>query len=285
MAVPIIHDWEKYFTNPHEGLGSSYERIILNKLLLEVVQKYKLKTALETPSFGFTGVSGINLVALAKQGCSVSLEDHNQARLEKIEQLWQSLGLPLETRLNNGYEQLDYADNSFDLGFNFSAMWFTANISSFISEFCRVCSKAILICVPNRDGIGYKMQIKDYSKDKYPDLHPVHLDPNSIKHLMHKNGWQLQHENYIDCPPWPDIGMSKELFVGKLLKHDPPAEATAIAQAESVSILPYYRGEDDSFASRMLRYSFVERIAPRLFKRYWAHHYYLLFLKNPEPAR
>ena len=33
MAVPIINDWVKYYTNPDEGLGSSYERIVLNQLL------------------------------------------------------------------------------------------------------------------------------------------------------------------------------------------------------------------------------------------------------------
>jgi hypothetical protein len=32
----------------------------------------------------------------------------------------------------------------------------------------------------------------------------------------------------------------------------------------------------------MLRYAFVERAAPRIFKRHWAHHYYMLFINPAE---
>lgn len=288
MAIPIIHDWKKYFHNPHEGLGSSYERIILNELLLRVTARYDIQSALESPSFGFTGVSGINLTALAKQGVSISLEDHDPLRLSMIANLWSDLHLPLQNKLNNAYSKMDYPDNSFDLGYNFSALWFTDNLDLFLGEFCRVCRKAILICVPNRDGIGYKMQIKDYNPVKYPYLHPGHIDPLSIKYLMQKKGWNLIAENYIDCPPWPDIGMSKELFLGKLLgKEVAVDEITEETEPtdKQVSILPYYRDADPDFATRMLRYAFVERLAPKLFKRYWAHHYYLLFVPGGDSGK
>ena len=280
MAIPIITDWDKYFANPHEGLGSSYERIILNELLARLTTSYDIGSALETPAFGFTGLSGINLAMLAKMGCQSSIEDHDPKRLALIEELWQSLNLPLNTKLNKGYQALDYPDNSFDLGFNFSALWFTDDLACFLSEFCRVCRKAILICVPNRTGIGYNMQIKDYNAVKYPSLKPGHIDLKSIKYLMQKNSWSLVEESYIDCPPWFDIGMSKELFFSKLT-HRKLDEVSITAPQKTVSILPYYQEEDPSFKSRMLRYDFVERYAPQLFKRLWAHHYYLLFTPQP----
>ncbi len=273
MAVPIINDWTKYFDNPDEGLGSSYERIVLNKLLDYVCKVYKIQSALETPCFGFTGISGINLLNLARQGIKVSLEDHNLERLEKIRELWQELRLHTDIKYNPDYVQLDYPEKHFDLGFNFSALWFTQNIKSFLSEFCRVCHKAILICVPNRNGIGYKMQIKDYTPEKYPFLHPEYLDLATIRYLMKQNKWQLEDENYIDCPPWPDIGMKKELFLNRLLKKQEIQEK----ETEPVTILSYYQEEDSEFAEKMFRYSFVERTAPKQFKKYWAHHYYLLF--------
>ena len=125
MAVPIINDWVKYFTNPDEGLGSSYERIVLNQLLDFVCQTYNIQSALETPCFGFTGISGINLLNLAKQGIKVSLEDHDNERLEKIRELWQELRLHTDIKYNPDYVKLNYPDNQFDLGFNFSALWFT----------------------------------------------------------------------------------------------------------------------------------------------------------------
>ncbi|MDD3869220.1 MAG: methyltransferase domain-containing protein [Candidatus Cloacimonetes bacterium] len=273
MAVPIINDWAKYFDNPDEGLGSSYERVILNQLLDSICEVYHIQSALETPCFGFTGVSGINLVNLAKQGIKVSLEDHDLERITKINELWQELRLHIDIKYNPEYVKLDYPDKHFDLGFNFSALWFTQNIRSFLAEFCRVCKKAILICVPNRDGIGFKMQMKDYSPKKYPYLHPAHLDLATIKYLMKQNKWLLQQEGYIDCPPWPDIGMKKELFFKKLVGKQEIQEKNR----EPLSILSYYQEENNDFISRMLSYGFVEKTAPPSFKKHWAHHYYLLF--------
>lgn len=277
MAIPIIHDWEKYFEHPHEGLGSSYERIILNDMLFKYIQAFNISSILETPSFGFTGLSGINTLALALQGASVSLEDHNERRIELISKLWQSLNIPLKTKYNQDYLHLDYPDNSFDMGFNFSAMWFTKDIDAFLKEFGRVCSKLIIICIPNRKGIGFRMQIKDYKPELYPDLHPQHIDPSSISQVMAKNGWKLVESEFIDCPLWPDIGMNKELFFQRIIgKKDNPTE---IQEDRIVSILPYYQGKDPSFASRMLRYALLERYAPDCFKQYWAHHQYLAFCK------
>ncbi len=279
MAVPIITDWEKYFSNPHEGLGSSYERIILNNLLYKVVDNYNINNALETPSFGFTGISGINLLSLAKKGVKITLEDHNLERLDLIKGLWAELNMELTAKLNGSYQVLDYPDKAFDLGYNFSALWFVKDLRQFLSELCRACSKAILLCVPNRNGIGYKMQIKDYSANKYPTLKPESLDPLTLKYLMQKQGWKLKAENYIDCPPWPDIGMTKELFLGKILGRSKQncCSSEAKASDDTVSILPYYQDADPDFADRMMRYSFVEQVAPNFFKKYWAHHYYLLF--------
>jgi hypothetical protein len=278
VAIPIIKSWQDYYPVAHEGLGSSYERIILNSLLMLLYKAGKYESALEAPCFGFTGISGINLVALAQKGCQVLLEDHDPQRAGLIRKTWQQLDLPLQIRLNPGYSRLDYADKSVDFGFNFSALWFVQNLPEFIAEFCRVILKNILICVPNRDGIGFKGQLKGYSPEKYPDLHPEHIDPKSIVWLMQKQGWNLVKQGYIDCPPWPDIGMSKEDFIALKLGRDRDAAVQQPKLVENpLSILPYYQGKDPGFAARMLRLYPFELLAPRAFKRIWAHHYYLLF--------
>lgn len=278
MAIPIINSWQDYYPVAHEGLGSSYERIILNSLLLLLHKTGKFESALETPCFGFTGISGINLVALAQKDCQVMLEDHDPMRAAFIRGSWQQLKLPLQIRLNPGYTKLDYADKSVDFGFNFSALWFVQNLPEFIAEFCRVIKKSILISVPNRDGIGFKGQLKGYSPEKYPDLHPQHIDPKTIIWLMRKEGWNLVKQGYIDCPPWPDIGMSKEDFFAEKLGRARHKSDQQPQQIENpLSIMPYYQGKDPAFADRMLRLYPFELLAPRFFKRIWAHHYYMLF--------
>jgi len=83
---------------------------------------------------------------------------------------------------------------------------------------------------------------------------------------------------YFDCPPWPDIGMTKEellkkwfpqLPISKIFKEQPDKELS--------SILDYYSGKDPDFAPRMRRYQWLEKTAPDAFKKVWAHHYYMIF--------
>ncbi|MGI6198436.1 MAG: class I SAM-dependent methyltransferase [Candidatus Cloacimonadaceae bacterium] len=294
MAIPIINNWRSYFEHGDEGLGSSYERIILNNVLLNLVAKYEVKSVLESPSFGFTGLSGINLVALAKEGVKVQLEDHDEQRIQMIKELWDSLGQSMEIRYNADYRVLDYPDKSFDLTFSFSALWFCQDLRLYLSELARVSKKCILISVPNRSGLGYKSQLQDYSPERYPYLQISHIDSPSFIYLLDKLDWTLKESKLFDCPLWPDIGMSKEDFLknklgiklkGKKQSGDAAvdcgASASARTEKEPLSILGYYRGEDESFARRMMQYSLLERHATQAFKRIWAHHEYFLFEPKP----
>ena len=290
MAIPIINNWRNYFEHGDEGLGSSYERIILNNILLDLAKKYEIKSVLESPSFGFTGLSGINLVALAKEGIRVNLEDHDEQRIQMIKELWKSLDQSMEIRYNADYRVLDYPDQSFDLSFSFSALWFCQDLRSYLSELARVSKKCILISVPNRSGLGYKSQLQDYSPQRYPYLQISHIDSASFIYLLDKLGWSLIESRLFDCPLWPDIGMSKEDFLQKKLGiklrvkergggavvQRPPVQR-ARTEKEPLSILDYYRGKDEGFARRMLQYDLFERHETQGFKRIWAHHEYFLF--------
>ncbi|RLC51413.1 MAG: hypothetical protein DRI23_05110, partial [Candidatus Cloacimonadota bacterium] len=80
MAIPILKTWQNYFSNPDEGLGSSYERIILNNKLNQICSHFKIKSVLEAPSFGFTGLSGINSMDMAKNGLDVAVADNDNNR-------------------------------------------------------------------------------------------------------------------------------------------------------------------------------------------------------------
>jgi len=280
MAIPIINDWEKYFQDPHEGLGSSYERVVLNGLLLDLVTQYQVQTALESPSFGFTGLSGINLLALADVDVQVTLEDNERGRLDRIAKLWQDLGRPLKAVYNPDFRSLDYPDRCFDLAFSFSALWFVPELRLWLNALSRVTDKAIFLSVPNRDGLGYKMQLRDYSPERYPQLRLGHIDPPSVSRILTEQGWTLRRSGYFDCPPWPDIGMTKEELLGKWLPWISScacSKRTDKRRNSPVSILKYYSGGDPEFVVRMQRLQWLEKAAPQCFKRVWAHHFFMLF--------
>lgn len=278
MAIPIINDWEKFFSNPYEGLGSSYERIILNDLLFQTVNNYNVHKVLESPSFGFTGISGINLLNLAELGLDITLEDNDLHRLKLIENLWNKLGYKVNLVYNPEFIKLDYPDKSFDMSFSFSALWFVSDLANFLKELSRVTAQVIFISVPNRDGIGFKLQMKDYSPEKYPQIKLSYIDPSSIIYILKKINWNLVDSGYFDCPPWPDIGMTKEELLKKWFPHFPFSKIfKEQPDKEPFSILDYYSGKDPDFAERMHRYQWLEKTAPDSFKRVWAHHYYMIF--------
>ncbi len=276
MALPILHDWDSYFDNHHEGLGSSYERIILNKLLLNLKRRYKFTSVLEAPCFGFTGISGLNSIVLSRSGCRVTLLDNDPRRVERIRQIHQDLNADIEVQSISSYHQLPFTDRAFDFSWNFSALWFVDDLTAFLAELNRVTAKAILLCVPNRQGIGYKWQKAHSDIPAGLVFNEQNIDLELLKSEMNKLNWVLIREDYIDCPPWPDIGMSKEKFLGGYLSrvkvnkfNDKPSK--------QVSIMDFYRGKDSKFAKRMLKYSILENHAPTCFKKLWSHHFWMLF--------
>ena len=93
MAVPILKMWKHYFEDPDEGMGSSYERIMLNQKIFSVAKLFKVKKILEVPIFGFTGLSGINSLGLALENYDLTLIDHDEDRIEMVKKVWDEFNL------------------------------------------------------------------------------------------------------------------------------------------------------------------------------------------------
>ena len=277
MAIPILRFWEKYFENPDEGMGSTYERFIINDVLLKTVEHYGIKTVLETPSFGFTGLSGINSLGLALNGISVAINDSEIKRLRLIKEVWSRFDTDVSSDLIEDFCELPYEDKSFDMVWNFSALWFVNDLEKFLYELSRVSNKVILIMVPNRSGLGYLHQKYTGANDLKNKLHEGHIEPENFIKPLENLGWRLMCDSLIDCPLWPDIGMSKEDFLQKLGLSFLSKKSKATKAP--LSILNYYNGSEPDMKARMLQLDLFEKHAPVLFKKIWAHHHYYLFSK------
>jgi SAM-dependent methyltransferase len=275
MAIPILHFWKQYYENPDEGLGSSYERVVIERKMLQVCRLFHAESVLEAPSFGFTGMSGINSMGLAKAGFEVTLVDHDPERVQLIESLWKRLELPLKTTLLNEYESLPYTDRKFDVSWNFSALWFVNDLPAFLGELTRVTRKAIVLMTPNRSGLGYFSQKLQGAEDLRNLLREEFIDPALYRSIMRELGWEMIASDYIDCPPWPDIGMHKEKFLARFGIRLPEKPR------QPLTILNWYDGSDPSFPERMARHEWFERCAPSVLKHFWAHHRYHVFVPKP----
>jgi hypothetical protein len=282
MAIPILRFWEKYFSEPHEGLGSTYERFVINDILHRIVDRYDVGAVLEAPAFGFTGLSGINTMSLALSGTKLTLGDHDPLRVKMMTDIWSKYAVQPQIDVIADYAELSYPDNSFDMSWSFSALWFAPDLTKFLCELCRVSKKLILIMVPNTSGMGYKQQKRSGRDDLQNLLHEKNIVPENFTSILKSEGWSLVEQGYLDCPPWPDIGMSKEDFCKKmklsfLLKIFTKSSSV---KKKQLSILDYYSERDIEMKKKMLRYSFLEKYAPVFFKKIWAHHRYFLYEKK-----
>jgi methyltransferase family protein len=278
MAIAIMKSWKTYFdTSRDEGLGSSYERVILNQKLDAIRRQHAVKTVLEAPAFGFTGLSGINSMGLARSGVAVSLLDHDQERAKRIRELWDEIRLPLDAKYVQDFSSLPFKSNTFDMSWNFAAIWFVQDLDLFIAELARVTSKVIVIGVPNRTGLGYWLEKWAAGREISPTVREAHIVPKNIIRSMKAVGWRLIEHTYIDAPPWPDIGMKKEDFLHKLGLGLLVRQSNTSVPSRPLSIMDYYTGADPQFERRMLKYAWWERIAPLFIKFFWAHHRVLQF--------
>ena len=277
MAIPILKFWQKYFNDSDEGLGSTYERFIINEVLFKAVFHYRIKSVLETPSFGFTGLSGINSMGLALSGIDVTITDSDKTRLNLIKQTWENFNVKALFDNVNNYNKLPYDNKSFDMSWNFSALWFVPDLHLFLNELSRVTKKIILIIVPNRSGLGYLHQKYTGHDDLKKILNEENIKPKNFIPILESNGWKLMHDALIDCPLWPDIGMSKEELLNLYFS---PFIKTIKKNKNPITILDYYSDKDKNIKDKVMKFDYFERYAPEIFKRIWAHHHYYLFLNR-----
>ena len=272
MSTYIIENWRAYFESQDEGLGTTYERFVLHRYFKRIEEEYGVNDVLEAPGFGMTGISDINSMWWARKGARVTIVDDNDERISKAREVWN--GIPLEAGFytgSNGYSVLPFDDGSFDMSWNFAALWMVPGVEQFLGEFVRVTRKVIFICIPNGNNL-------------FSLLRPVPGDaqwsgkgePGDIPATMKRLGWRLRDSGYLDAPPWPDIAMKKEDFLrrmglrsyAKFLENKPKAR---------ISILDYFRGRDADLERRMMRYAVLENL-PSFLKRFLAHHRYFIFI-------
>ena len=270
----IASAWQQYFRYPNEGLGTTYERFILHQYFERIKDLHSIKSVLETPSFGMTGISGINSMWWAAQGIPVTVVDDNLKRLRLIEMVWKKIPLEVDLAFEKDFGSLSFEKECFDLGWNFAALWLVSNLERFLKELTRVTRKVIFICVPNRSNLLHLLRL-GFQKNSDKSLHAHNINPVKIKEIMAKLKWQVEEQGYLDIPPWPDIAMNKEDLLCKIgLKW--LANRLKNRKENYICILDYFNGRKKDMDKEIFRYAFLEN-SPRIFQKLWAHHQYLIF--------
>ncbi len=269
--------WQKYLTDYNEGLGLVYERLVLNHFLDRIANQHGIHTVLEAPIFGMAGVSGINSVRLAQRGSAITLVDDNPTRLHEVERIWSELGLPATFVCHSDFAHLPFPDDSFDLTWEWAALWYLPDAAALLKELARVSRKLVLVAMPNRVQLGYLMRKYLLERDFVEYVDEAWADINRIKRTLTGAQIQFVEEGVLDVPPWPDTVMPAALVLQKLGIKSRKLDAQFSGAGWNWSTMDYYLGRRPELKERIDGYTFLEHAPiPWQIKAIWAHHRYVL---------
>ncbi len=266
--------------NFDEGLGTVYERFILNNFFDSLIDSYQIKTVLEAPFYGMTGLTGINSVHFVERGCKLTMADYKKENVDEAIKLWEML--PYKGRYEIVHQKdsskFPFADKSFDLVWNFAALWHVKKAEQLLLEMARVSSKLVLIFVPNKMQIGYFLRKYLLDRDFFKLVNEKWADIKTIRSIMNSLGLKVKKEGVLDVPPWPDTCFPIGRVLDKFGRRN--EKVNEDKDLWRWDIMSYYKGKDLTLKEKVEKFSFIERLSiPWQIKALWAHHRYLLFSK------
>ncbi len=269
--------WERWMTDYNEGLGLVYERFVLNDYLDKLQREYDVRAVLEAPLFGMAGVSGINSVRLAQQGCQVTLVDDDADRIREVKRVWGELGLPVRLILRNPLVTLPFADNSFDLVWNWAALWHLTDPATMLREMARTSRRLVFVAMPNRIQVGYLLRRYVLERDFVKRVNESWADIGRVRGVLRSAGVRVIEEGVMDVPPWPDTVMPAAEVLSRLGIRSARLHGMFTGDGWQWSTMDYYLGKQPELRGRIDRYTFLDRAPlPWQIKAVWAHHRYVL---------
>ena len=276
--------WRRYLTDYDEGLGLVYERFVLNDFLTDLAQKHGLHSVLEAPLYGMAGVSGINSVALAREGVDVTLADDNAERLDGIARIWRDdLQLPANlVRISRGaWNRLPFPDRSFDLAWAWAALWHIADPAGLLRELARVSRDFVFVAMPNSLQVGYWMRKWILEREFFYDHDEAWTSMSRIKAALRSAGLTVVAEGVLDVPPWPDTVMPAGEVLQRLGIRSERLQEQFSGDDWAWSTMAYYLGDEPDLRERVMKYAWLDHAPlPWQAKAVWAHHRYVLARKS-----
>lgn len=284
-----------FYQTLNEGYGTYYERLALTALLNRVIRKNNVHSVCEFPSNGVMGIPGINSLGI-DETIPITLTNPSKELLSEMKQIWKRI----RSTTNVAFKTDDYTksslhDDSYDLVYNFCVYEHLTEDEGkqLLREMCRVSRRYVLLFVQNKNNIAIPFHIlintlrremwSNGSIKRY-NLKKIQTDCMSQNLPMH-----VVEKGYFDFPPWPDINMN---ITGSL--HESNLEYKELCK-QAQKLRPHVKTKklddiingnfsesDDSSMIRLINWwlKHMESKTPKLIKRWWAHHPYILLEKR-----
>ena len=221
------------------GLGTTYERIAVARMLEDLCERHRIGSVLEGPTDGITGIRGLNSIPLAQAGASVELVLPDRSEVELAERVWDSLGLSDRLTARTAHEhRLDVGPRSFDLVWNFNSLPQVARPDDLLSEMCDASGALVLVFTSNKLNYGFPVHRLHHraAHEDWTHGDVAMMSGSRIAGGLSARGFEIIERLYVDTPWWPDI--------------DSPIEEVA------ATFLPFLRGLRQG-SKRLERYTWT----------------------------
>jgi hypothetical protein len=187
------------------GLGTLYERFSIYSLIERLAGELSIRSSLEGPLDGITGINGINSIALARIGIQTTVVLPYLNLIQYAKRFYAA-----ENCLSNAEficsKELDLR-GQFDLVWNFNCLPQLKDHEAVLEQMTRCSRGYILFFIPNTWNYGFAVH-RLYHKWEKEQWHHGDLrvmNTGKISALLSKMGFRPVRQLYVDVPWWPDI--------------------------------------------------------------------------------
>jgi len=259
-----------------EGIGTVYERVVIDDYFRRLQAERGIHTVLESPADGVTGVPGINSLEFARNGGEVWLTNPSQKMLDGARPVWEQHGLVDSVHFARcQVDSTPFDDGAFDLVWNYCMFERFRDATSLVSEMKRVSRRYVMIMTQNSRNFGTPIHkiyhaVCDLEWDHGYDCW---MTLGAIREAVLDQGLHVEEEGAIDIPPWMDTWDMPLRGVLKRLLATFGQEWHWRTETGQTS-----RNSGNSRTVDFLRS--VEMNLPEWFRRFQAHHLYVLARKR-----
>ena len=261
------------------GLGTTYERIAVARMLEGLCERYRIESALEGPTDGITGIRGLNSIPLAQAGAAVELVLADESEVELAERVWDSLGLSDRLTVRQARDgRLDAEPGSFDLVWNFNSLPQVTRPDDLLSEMCDASRELVLVFTSNTLNYGFPVHRLHHraAREDWTHGDVAMMNGARIAGELAARGFDVVERLYVDTPWWPDIDSPIEEvaatflpFLGGLQRGSKRLERYTWTADD----LPYFVPERRrALEAQLDRHFLIERARRFPLKALFAHH-------------
>jgi hypothetical protein len=199
------------------GLGSAYERYCFYQWVGRVAKEYHVRSMLEGPLDGMSGISGVHGVGLARDGVAVTSLTVSEAQAAITRSVYANAGVTSAKVLVREDATLSGLKKH-DMVISYHAAEFVSDWAAYLASLAALAAKVVLVTIRNPDNWTVRLlQAGARLRGSRSLDPPKEWSTHSLAPILWSLGSVKAHK-YFDCPWWPDLQLGPGQGLGNRVR-------------------------------------------------------------------